>query len=215
MMPSFVPKRVSLTGFTLPSRERTSSVALGKIQVCRFHLSGTCCFTSKSTTIHSESTAGTASGHDSDHNRSTATPKRFKIPEPTWSVSSLQLHESHAPTSMDELNTMAKRSVLDLRHLTDETKQQLCQDLGNMLHMMKQVQNFQVTSDDGELNDPVTLYDTPRGVSEAPFRMDDGKLTTSTKNNTNATDLEEYNISQSVRESYLEPKMTRVGGHQY
>ena len=154
---------------------------------------------------------------------SSAAPfKGFTIPEPTWSISSLQLHESHSPVCMEDLKILAKRSVLDLRRFNDATKQQLCQDLGNMLHMMKQVQSFQSTmtsaivkekySDD---NDPTTLYDMPRGVTEAPFRIDDNHRTTSDTTTTTIIDQNEQQMSQSVRESYLEPKMTRVGGHQY
>jgi hypothetical protein len=151
----------------------------------------------------------------------TTEAKGFTIPKPTWSISSLQLHESHTPASMDELQILAKRSVLDLHRFDDETRQQLCQDLGNMLHMMKQVQSYQstMTSDHDQKytnendDDPIMLYDIPRGVTETPFRRDDNLTTMNT-----TTTTEDHNvqrISQSVRESYLEPKMKRVGGHQY
>lgn len=61
------------------------------------------------------------------------------------------------------------------------------------------------------------LYDVPRGVTEAPFRIDANITTTSSEViSSNADDdREEHQISQSVRESYLAPNMTRVGGHLY
>ena len=156
----------------------------------------------------------------------TGTHQRFTIPKPTWSIRSLQLHESHAPADMKELEILAKRSVLDLRQFDDETKQQLRQDLGNMLHMMKQVQRFQSTKtveerqddddDDDDQNNPIMLYDVPRGVTEAPFRIDANITTTSSEViSSPADDREGHQISQSVRESYLAPNMTRVGGHLY
>jgi hypothetical protein len=154
----------------------------------------------------------------------TGTHQRFTIPKPTWSIQSLQLHESHAPADMKELEILAKRSVLDLRQFDDETKQQLRQNLGNMLHMMKQVQRFQSTKtveerqdEDDDQNNPIMLYDVPRGVTEAPFRID-ANITTTTSSEVIASpadDREEHQISQSVRESYLAPNMTRVGGHLY
>ena len=155
----------------------------------------------------------------------TGTHQRFTIPKPTWSIQSLQLHESHAPADMKELEILAKRSVLDLRQFDNETKQQLRQDLGNMLHMMKQVQRFQSTKtveerqdddDDDDQNNPIMLYDVPRGVTEAPFRIDANITTTSSEViSSPADDREGHQISQSVRESYLAPNMTRVGGHLY
>ena len=154
---------------------------------------------------------------------STDTSKRFTIPEPTWSISSLGLHESHTPASIKELQILAKRAVLNLRRIDDESKQQLCQDLGNMLHMMKQVQNFQSTNTSttattipNDENDSRMMYDLPRGVTETPFRIDDSSTRTA-KNSIEQQHQqnEEVRMSQSVRESYLEPKMKRVGGHQY
>ena len=164
--------------------------------------------------------------------RGTARRHRFTIPAPTWSISSLRLHESHPPASSEELQILAKRAVLDVRQFNDVTKQQLCQDLGNMLHMMNAVQNFQSTTTnstmpEGEPEDAARMmYDIPRGVTEAPFRMDDDHddddtsgnkaVTNTTTSNTDKQDNEEeIRISHSVRESYLEPKMKRVGGHQY
>jgi hypothetical protein len=149
--------------------------------------------------------------------------KRFTIPKPTWSISSLRLHESHPPASNEELQLLAKRAVLDIRQFDEVKKKQLCQDLGNMLHMMKQVQDFQsttTTKNFDNVDDPRMLYDISRGVTEAPFRLDDRNTRTSTtaigrQGQHHSDEEEEVRISKSVRESYLEPKMKRVGGHQY
>lgn len=154
-----------------------------------------------------------------DENKETTLSKKITIPKPTWSISSLQLHEPHPPASMEELQILAKRSILDLRQFNDETKRQLCQDLGNMLHMMKQVQNFQSTTttalSDMKDCDPNVIYDHPRGVTEAPFRIDDDSATKLRPYTVNHEKEDEVRLSQLVRESYLEPKMKRVGGHQY
>jgi hypothetical protein len=140
--------------------------------------------------------------------------KPFAIPAPTWSIESLQLNQSHKPASMEELHLLAKRSVLDLRRFDEKSRNQLCQDLGNMLHMIENVKGGDKNSASSSENiviDPVELYDIPRGVSEAPFRDDDKDTINDHEKNTN--DDEQY--SRSVRESFLEPKMKRVGGYQY
>ena len=131
------------------------------------------------------------------------------IPDPTWSVASLQLHENHPPASMEDLQVLAQRSALDIHRMDDATRRQLCQDLGNMLHMIEHVQEKDSISSHSEkdtLTDPVALYDTPRGVVAAPLRDD---------TTPDPHDDAEEKMAQSVRASFLEPKMRRVGGHQY
>ena len=104
-----------------------------------------------------------------------------KIPPPTWSVASLGLDQKRDPVSREELETLARRALL---HPNNELRQ----DLGNMLHLIRQVQ------------------DTPPhpgiykgGVERAPFRDE-------------PMDEEEV---QKVWESYLEPQTEKVGGHSY
>jgi hypothetical protein len=124
----------------------------------------------------------------------------------------LQLEQQHAPVSKPELRRLAKRAVISLPHL--ETKNcsskativqnELCQDLGNMLHMMNQVQDFvasyaalhgdkypflnesKATDDDDDATTMAAiLYDVPRGVTSAPlFRVDSNKEESSTAQTT-------------------------------
>jgi len=125
-------------------------------------------------------------------------PKRPPIiPDATWSVESLELGKKHPPVSQQELERLAKRALLDVRHLPVED---LRQDLGNMLHMIRQVQSFQPTE---ELNE-VDLYDVPRGVQATPLRKDDEE-----------TDERVIQQEKQVWESFLKPKTTMVGAHSY
>jgi hypothetical protein len=138
------------------------------------------------------------------------------IPDPTWSVASLQLNEAHSPASMEELQVLAQRAALDMSRLDAATQKQLCQDLGNMLHMIQHVQDNDASSSNSETINPlspVELYDVPRGVTAAPFR-DDDELSKDDYDN-DRLEVEEQAMAQSVLTSFLEPKMRRVGGHQY
>jgi hypothetical protein len=142
------------------------------------------------------------------------TTKPLAIPDPTWSVASLQLNESHPPANMEQLKLLAQRAALDMRRLDDATQKQLCQDLGNMLHMILHVQENDSSSSNSEASaplNPADLYDVPRGVTAAPFRDDDALA----NEYGNRLQVQEQALSQEVRTSFLEPKMRRVGGHQY
>jgi Asp-tRNA(Asn)/Glu-tRNA(Gln) amidotransferase C subunit len=137
--------------------------------------------------------------------------KKLTIPDPTWSVASLQLDKAHPPASVEELHVLAQRATLDMCRLDDATRNKLCQDLGNMLRMIEHVQENDPATAQSEIKtpmDPVDLYDVPRGVVAAPFRDEDDR-TQDERND------EEKAMAQSVRNSFLEPKMRWVGGHQY
>lgn len=145
----------------------------------------------------------------------------YQIPAPSWSIASLELDQQHAPAGLADLEKLAKRAVIDMSLLDDgdnnnnnnctASKERLCQDLGNMLHMMEQVQNFNAhtaTANNAtttDAMDAVVLYDVPRGVTEAPCRDDDN----------DSNDDSSLTMSAAVRASLLEPKMTRVGAHQF
>ena len=114
---------------------------------------------------------------------------------------------------MADLEKLAKRAVIDTT--LHDNKEQLCQDLGNMLHMMEQLlpesaekqSESAINTTNYDADPAVLLYDVPRGVTEAPCRDDtalgdDENLALSV-------------MSASVRGSLLEPKMKRVGAHQY
>jgi Asp-tRNA(Asn)/Glu-tRNA(Gln) amidotransferase C subunit len=129
----------------------------------------------------------------------------FQLPEPTWSVQELELSQQHTPVSEQELKTLARRALLDVDQLDPSTKQQLRQDLGNMLHMIEQVTSFQ--HPDFDKLDDVAIYDAPRGVSQAPLRED---------RNINAKHEEEEKAQQQqVWSSFLRPQTTRIGAHEY
>ena len=137
------------------------------------------------------------------------------IPDPTWSLQELELSKQHAPISDAELQTLAKRALLDLTSLdgptaTTTTREQLRQDLGNMMHMIEQVQcfDFDETVQDATFLGEAALYDTPRGVVAAPLRRDDN----SEENKAIADQTEE---AQRVWEHFLQPQTTKVGAHNY
>ena len=125
-----------------------------------------------------------------------------KLPSPTWSISSLELDQKHEPISREELSVLAKRalisvSLLDSMNRTDELRQ----DLGNMIHMIQQVQDFATA--ETELLSDADIYDKPRGVKATPTRSEDC-----------GSALEEEEAKQ-VWDSFLKPKTTAVGAHSY
>jgi hypothetical protein len=138
--------------------------------------------------------------------------KRRYIPEPTWSIASLELDRPHTPVSRSELERLAKRAVIDLSLLDSKNNQlgipQLCQDVGNMMHMMNQVQEFVETMASKDTMSAETLYDAPRGITSptAP---------TAVENATSDNDWPDRDVSLTVRQSYWGPRLKRVGGHEY
>lgn len=160
------------------------------------------------------------------------------IPEPTWSVNSLQLHKNHKPMDYNELKVLAKRAVIDLDYLSNSNKmniQHLCQDLGNMMHMIQNVTTMKEILDNNTLTCQ-DIYDRPRGVTMAPLRTGNAtenikknpnpdttvKIKASHVENTNetynkdddASDIRKENIK--LWDHYIKPtKMKSVGGHHY
>ena len=118
------------------------------------------------------------------------------IPAPTWSIASLELHKSHTPVERDELDTLAKRALVNVTQFSPARIAQLQQDVGNMMHVMNQVSQFESSDADDER----LLYDVPRNVTEAPLR---------------GTQDEPSTAPPQVWESYLAPQTQRVGGHAY
>jgi hypothetical protein len=121
-----------------------------------------------STTNHNEKSCGISKSIP-------ATAPVIELPEPTWSVHSLELHKNHKPMSYDELKVLAKRAIIDLDYLSKTSKMnidKLCQDLGNMMHMIhnvtKETTNEQIIS--YEKLTCQDIYDKPRGVTTAPIR---------------------------------------------
>jgi hypothetical protein len=138
-----------------------------------------------------------------DSKKKPSKPSYNELPPPTWSISSLKLDQQHAPVSEEELSILAKRALINLPSDDKSSHQldtkQLRQDLGNMIHMIQQVQDF--ATDTAGLTDE-HIYDRPRGVTSAPVRR-----TSST--------TEEDQEAEQVWDSLLKPKTTPVGAHPY
>jgi hypothetical protein len=131
-----------------------------------------------------------------------------KIPEPTWSLASLELDQPHEPITRSQLETLARRALLYVKD--DAHALQLQQDVGNMMFLLSQIQRTQVVTEQRETcsstakpqPDAGAVYDVPRrGISRAPLRESSEPL-----------DKEEM---QKVWDSLLKPKTTRVGAHNY
>ena len=180
----------------------------------------------------------------------------FRLPDPTWSLQDLELSKQHAPISDAELQILAKRALLDVGTTTtpttttassttanllkeddndddgggasSTTRKQLCQDLGNMMHMIEQLVSFnfddtKATSNNNNNRVLVErdLYDTPRGVLTAPLRRD------KTSNQVDDREIRSLNTiwgeqqeteeqeAKRVFESFLQPQTTKVGAHNY
>ena len=73
------------------------------------------------------------------------------IPSPTWSVQDLELTLSHPPLPEEEFKKLARLVLLDVSSSSsrrrssnnDNNNDSLRQDLGNMLHMIQQVTEYQ------------------------------------------------------------------------
>jgi hypothetical protein len=143
------------------------------------------------------------SNDDSVRNKNTIT-----LPEPTWSISSLELNKNHQPISVEELQVLAKRAIIDLNTI-DLPTDQLRQDIGNMMNMINQVVTNTSTANNTEQQFTVEeLYDKPRGVISAPFFSND-KITSEQQQ------LTIQKESESIWKNYLQTKLKRKGSHNY
>jgi hypothetical protein len=157
----------------------------------------------------------------------TAPPPRSRsnpiIPAPTWSLQSLELSQTHTPISDQELSRLTKRAVIDLSALDSHTtntisKASLAQDLGNMMHMIQQVQSALPDKEMEHLTD-ADIYDVPRGVTAAPVRREQDTSTFTDATLTTSSSSTTPNKAQLKRpmwwDSLLKPKTTTVGAHSY
>jgi hypothetical protein len=189
------------------------------------------------------------SGSDSSKDSS---PK-FRLPPPTWSVSDLQLSVNHEPVSDEVLVALCRRACVrvpptatttttktnESDNREEETSmRQMAQDVGNLLHMLRQVQSIDpnlaasLLDSKGDDERARLLYDVPRGVSpivfdgstngddsdgrsessRAPNEGHGGDATANASSHRHDEDAMEFD---RVRESLLRPKMVQVGGHSY
>jgi FAD/FMN-containing dehydrogenase len=113
------------------------------------------------------------------------------------------LEKQHLPVQKEALSALAKRALIDLQQL--DNVEELRQDIGNMIHMMDQIQNSKAAiSTRNEENDHESrrMYDIPRNVDAVPSRR--GR----------SSSLEKEK-SQHVWDSLLSSRTRGVGGHSY
>jgi hypothetical protein len=120
------------------------------------------------------------------------------IPEPTWSIKDLQLSSSKDPVSIEELERLARKSLLDVSKLQDPYS--LRKDLANMLHCLEQVRDVNLP----DLSD-AEVYDVPRGVTSAPLR----------NSRDDVWREEEQQEAKQVWETFLKHKTIQRGAHSY
>jgi Asp-tRNA(Asn)/Glu-tRNA(Gln) amidotransferase C subunit len=128
------------------------------------------------------------------HHFQSTTARSFKIPSPTWSLKDLNLTASTEPVSEEELQTLAKRALIDVTRIEDT--QGLRQDLANMMHYLEQVQSV-------DLPDMTTeeIYDAPRNLTAAPVRTSTGEQL--------------KDEAAEVLKQLLQEKGTKYGAHDY
>lgn len=203
------------------------------------------------------STGGGGGGGSDARSRSDSakeTSPKYRLPPPTWSVSDLQLSVDHEPVSDEVLVALCRRACVRVPPTTKATTtndsangnkeedeeismKQMAQDVGNLLHMLRQVQSIDpklattLLDSKGEEERARLLYDVPRGVSPIVFDDDydddnDGRSETNSAQQVDGYG-EDANAASSahhhedsmeierVRESLLRPKMVQVGGHSY
>jgi hypothetical protein len=156
-----------------------------------------------------------------------ANEKQHKhIPSPTWSIKDLELTSTHPPLPQEELERLARLVLIDINNdNNDDDMDSLKQDLGNMIHMIQHVTEYDgknkhvgdvsIASEEQQTdeNDPTygrdagSIYDAVRGVKSIPLRKgieDDPLQEGDTKQ------------AQEVWDNFLQPKtINRGGGHAY
>jgi hypothetical protein len=147
------------------------------------------------------------------------------ISSPTWSIKDLELTSTHPPLPQEELERLARLVLIDINNdNNDDDLDSLKQDLGNMIHMIQHVTEYDgknkhagdisIASDEqNDENDPTygrdpgSIYDAVRGVKSIPLRkgIDDDPLQEG-----------DTNQAQEVWDNFLQPKtINRGGGHAY
>lgn len=155
-----------------------------------------------------------------------ANEKQHKhIPSPTWSIKDLELTSTHPPLPQEELERLARLVLIDINNdNNDDDLDSLKQDLGNMIHMIQHVIEYDgknkhvgdvsiASEEQNDENDPTygrdagSIYDAVRGVKSIPLRKgieDDPLQEGDTKQ------------AQEVWGKLLQPKtINRGGGHAY
>ena len=193
-----------------------------------------------SSTYTSNNDSSSSSSPSTLNSNSSTNQKRRSyqfIPSPTWSVQDLELTLSHPPLPEEEFKKLARLVLLDVSSSSssssnDNNNDSLRQDLGNMLHMIQQVTEYQYppstksssssrsgsnsscnsnnvhdgydTVDSGATyDDGSKIYDAVRGVKAAPLRR-------GIEND--PLQLSDAAQAQEVWENFVQPKTMRKGG---
>ena len=103
-------------------------------------------------------------------------------PPPTWSISELRLisgeDETEEKLSEEELATLARRCLIDVRRLSPERRDQLRTDVAGIMRcasVLLDVKDLDVRCD-GSTHDELSgeaIYDAPRGLTKIPIRRDE------------------------------------------
>lgn len=149
-----------------------------------------------------------------------------RIPQPTWSIQDLALTTSHPPISQKELERLARLALIDvsgnINNNNGDNLDLLKQDLGNILHMIQHVTEYEYQQSTGnatidtrnnrgdDSDDAMCsarIYDTVRGVKAIPLRkgIEDDSF-----------QAEDALQAQEIWKHLLQPKtIRRGGGHIY
>ena len=160
------------------------------------------------------------------HNTANA-PNSIPVPPPpTWSISELRLISGEDETdklSEEELATLARRCLIDVRRLSPERREQLRIDVAGIMRcasVLLDVKDLDVEYD-GSTTEALTeedIYDAPRGLTKIPIRRDE-RIDHDSGDAQSDTDAHTWNDdgeSRAVLQSdSVRKKMIEVGGGKF
>lgn len=161
-----------------------------------------------------------------EHRNSFQQQKKNRIPQPAWSIQDLELTSSHPPIPQKELERLARLVLIEVSGIRNNNEgdslESLKQDIGNMLHMIQHVTEYdhrQSTgkatterrnnrdNDSDEVMCSARIYDTVRGVKAIPLRKGIEE---------DILQAQDAVQAQEIWEHFLQPKtIRRGGGHVY
>ena len=108
-------------------------------------------------------------------------PNAIQVPPPpSWSVSELRLSSTDDTKpdkiSEEELAVLARRCLIDVRHLSAERRDQLRVDVAGIMRCASVLLDSKNLGIDGDMNNPdgaltdQEIYDNPRGLGRMPVR---------------------------------------------
>jgi hypothetical protein len=134
-------------------------------------------------------------------------------PPPSWSVNDLRLTASTDDIiSKEELATLARRCLIDVRLLSEERRDQLRKDVAGIMRCASVLLDAKMVDGEAanELSD-VEVYDAPRGLTKMPLRRDMDKC-----KERRGEDWEQAGESSAVMQSdNVQAKLVEVGGKKF